>query len=448
MMNQKRITENPLAQEFDFRLLLQFAFPTIVMMVFMGLYTIVDTVFVSRFVNTDALSAMNIVCPVINLTVGLGTMLATGGSAIIAREMGEGREIRASQDFTWIICAGVGLGLLISLVGVLFIEPLIRGLGASRRLFPYCREYLMMILFFTPASILQVLFQNFLVTAGRPGFGMVLSVGAGAANLLLDYLFMVPLQLGIRGAALGTGIGYLIPGLAGFFFFAGNNGSLKFCIPKPEFSVLVKSCSNGFSELVSQMATAVTTFCFNLVMMRLLSENGVAAITIMIYTGFLLNTLYIGFSMGVAPIVSYQYGQRNYKGLKKVFKICISFIAVVSVIIFVLSMAFGTPLAGIFSIPGTQVYDIARKGFLIFPFSFLFCGINIFASAFFTALSNGRVSALISVLRSFVWILFFLFTLPLLWKETGVWLAVPLSELVTMFISSVFLWKHWKGNTG
>ena len=151
MMNQKRITENPLAQEFDFRLLLQFAFPTIVMMVFMGLYTIVDTVFVSRFVNTDALSAMNIVCPVINLTVGLGTMLATGGSAIIAREMGEGREIRASQDFTWIICAGVGLGLLISLVGVLFIEPLIRGLGASRRLFPYCREYLMMILFFTPA---------------------------------------------------------------------------------------------------------------------------------------------------------------------------------------------------------------------------------------------------------------------------------------------------------
>ena len=146
MMNQKRITENPLAQEFDFRLLLQFAFPTIVMMVFMGLYTIVDTVFVSRFVNTDALSAMNIVCPVINLTVGLGTMLATGGSAIIAREMGEGREIRASQDFTWIICAGVGLGLLISLVGVLFIEPLIRGLGASRRLFPYCREYLMMIL--------------------------------------------------------------------------------------------------------------------------------------------------------------------------------------------------------------------------------------------------------------------------------------------------------------
>jgi Na+-driven multidrug efflux pump len=152
--------------------------------------------------------------------------------------------------------------------------------------------------------------------------------------------------------------------------------------------------------------------------------------------------------MGVAPIVSYQYGQRNYKGLKKVFKICISFIAVVSVIIFVLSMAFGTPLAGIFSMPGTQVYDIARKGFLIFPFSFLFCGINIFASAFFTALSNGRVSALISVLRSFVWILFFLFTLPLLWKETGVWLAVPLSELVTMFISSVFLWKHWKGNTG
>ena len=187
MMNQKRITENPLAQEFDFRLLLQFAFPTIVMMVFMGLYTIVDTVFVSRFVNTDALSAMNIVCPVINLTVGLGTMLATGGSAIIAREMGEGREIRASQDFTWIICAGVGLGLLISLVGVLFIEPLIRGLGASRRLFPYCREYLMMILFFTPASILQVLFQNFLVTAGRLWNGFIRWCGSSQSFAGLSF---------------------------------------------------------------------------------------------------------------------------------------------------------------------------------------------------------------------------------------------------------------------
>lgn len=440
-MNQKQTAENPLAQDFDFGPLLRFAFPTIVMMLFMGLYTTVDTVFVARFVNTDALSAMNIACPVINLTVGLGTMLAAGGSAILARKMGEGRDMRAAQDFTWIVCAGTVLGLLITLLGVCFLDPLIWWLGASRLLFSYCREYLLIILLFTPAGILQVLFQNFIITAGRPGFGMVLSVSAGAANLLLDYLFMVPFRMGIRGAALGTGIGYLIPALAGLFFFAGNRGTLKFCMPKPEVPVLAECCLNGFSELVSQMAAAVTTFCFNRVMMSLSGENGVAAVTIMIYTEFLLNTLYIGFSMGVAPIISYRYGQGGRACLKRILKQCIFFILVVSVVVFALSMVFGTPLAGIFALPGTPVHDIARRGFRIFPFGFLFCGINIFASAFFTALSDGRVSAVISLLRSLLLLLFFLFTLPLLWQEAGVWLAVPMAELVTMLVSAVFLWK-------
>lgn len=349
--------------------------------------------------------------------------------------------MRAAQDFTWIVCAGTVLGLLITLLGVCFLDPLIWWLGASRLLFSYCREYLLIILLFTPAGILQVLFQNFIITAGRPGFGMVLSVSAGAANLLLDYLFMVPFRMGIRGAALGTGIGYLIPALAGLFFFAGNRGTLKFCMPKPEVPVLAECCLNGFSELVSQMAAAVTTFCFNRVMMSLSGENGVAAVTIMIYTEFLLNTLYIGFSMGVAPIISYRYGQGGRACLKRILKQCIFFILVVSVVVFALSMVFGTPLAGIFALPGTPVHDIARRGFRIFPFGFLFCGINIFASAFFTALSDGRVSAVISLLRSLLLLLFFLFTLPLLWQEAGVWLAVPMAELVTMLVSAVFLWK-------
>ncbi len=445
MKNKIQPADNPLAQDFNIGSLLGFAFPTIVMMIFMGLYTVVDTVFVSRFVNTDALSAMNIVCPVINLIVGFGTMLATGGSAIIARKMGAGEETRASADFTFIVGAGIAAGLLISLTGVLFIDHIIRGLGASPRLFPYCKEYLLVILLFTPASILQVLFQNLIVTAGRPGFGMVLSVSAGAANILLDYVFMVPMKMGIRGSALGTGIGYLIPTLAGLLFFAGKRGSLHFRKPIMDFGVLAKSCFNGFSEMVSQMAAAVTTFFFNRIMMKLSGENGVAAITIMVYTQFMLTALFIGFSMGVAPVISYNYGRGDGIRLRKIFRICLSFITALSLMVFALSMLFGTPLVSIFCAEGTPVYDIAREGFRIFPFSFLFCGLNIFASAFFTALSKGKESAVISSLRTFVFILLFLFTFLRLFGETGVWLAVPASELLTVAVVC-FLLKDYNRN--
>lgn len=466
MANQKKVTENfdgrmpessgmqvmgkcdgqmpgnPLARDFDIKTLVFFALPTIIMMMFMGLYTIVDTIFVARFVNTNALSALNIVCPVINLIVGLGTMLATGGNAIIARKMGAGEEKRAARDFTFIVCTGTVLGLLISIAGIFFMDKIIWGLGASAILFPYCEEYLFVLLLFTPASMLQVLFQNLIVTAGRPGFGMALSIGAGAANILLDYIFMVPLQMGIRGAALGTGIGYLIPTLIGLAFFAGKKSGLKFCRPKVDFSVLAESCLNGASEMVSQMATAVTTFFFNAIMMHLSGENGVAAITIIIYAQFMLTTLYIGFSMGVAPVISYNYGRRDGVRLKRIFRICIGFVVAVSVSVFLLSMLFGSALVKVFSPEGTPVYDIARRGFLIVPISFLFCGINMFASAAFTALSNGKVSAIISILRTFVFLLLFLFLLPPVLGEMGVWLAVVLAEGVT-FVFSVCFCLGW-----
>ena len=274
-MNDTQQTENPLSQNFTIKSLLKFTYPTILMMLFMGLYTVVDTIFVARFVDTNALSALNIVCPVINLIVGLGTMLATGGSAIVARKMGAGEHARASQDFTLIIGAGILLGMLIAIFGTFFIDRIIWGLGASSILFPYCKEYLFILLLFTPASILQVLFQNLIVTAGRPGMGMVLGVSAGITNILLDYIFMVPLQIGIRGAAFGTGIGYMIPAVIGTLFFSAKKSSLYFRKPVIDISVLGESCTNGFSEMVSQAATAVTTFLFNQIMMKLLGENGV-----------------------------------------------------------------------------------------------------------------------------------------------------------------------------
>ena len=436
--------ENPLSKNFTMRSLLQFAFPTIFMMIFMGLYTIGDTIIISRFVNTDALSALNIVTPVINIIVGFGTMLATGGSAIVARKMGEGNVKRASQDFTLIVLAGGIAGAAISIIGNLFINKIIWGLGASDMLFPYCKQYLFILLLFTPASMMQVLFQNLIVTAGKPGFGMVLSISAGAINLVLDYIFVVPMDMGIAGSALGTGIGYMIPAIIGIGFFAQPKRTLHFQKPVADFRVLWKSSSNGFSEMVSQLAAAVTTFLFNIMMMKLLGEDGVAAITIIIYTQFLLTTLYLGFSMGVAPIISYNFGSKNYDRLKKIFRMCLLFICIVSVMVFAAAMLFGSPLVGIFSAKGTPVYQIAKQGFLIFPISFLFCGFNIFASATFTALSNGRVSAIISALRTFVFISAALLILPQFFGVVGIWAAVPFAELLTVFISLAFVIKNKK----
>lgn len=441
-----QMNSNPLAKDFNTGSLLKFAFPTISMMLFMGLYTIVDTIFVSRFVNTNALSAINIVCPVINLIVGLGTMIATGGSAIVARKMGAGEPKRAKQDFTLLILFGFILGVVIFILGIIFIDEIIYTLGADKVLFPYCKDYLTIILLFTPASMLQVLFQNLFVTAGKPTLGLVLSVSAGVMNIVFDYLFMVIFDMGIAGAGFGTGIGYLIPAITGLIVFCKKSGTLSFVKPIIDIKVLGESCINGSSEMVSQLSTAITTFFFNRTMMNLLGVNGVASITIIIYTQFLLTTLFIGFSMGVAPVISYNFGANNYYGLKKIYKICISFIFVGSLFIFALSFINGNTLVRLFTGTNEAVYKIAINGFMIFVFSFLFSGFNIFSSAIFTALSNGKLSALISFLRTFGFIMIGLLIMPQFIGITGVWLAVPIAEILTLCISLYLnfrLWLSW-----
>lgn len=434
---------NPLGADFTAAALLRFALPTVFSMLFMGLYTVTDTVFVARFVSENALAALNIACPVVNLIVGFGTMLAAGGSALIARKMGEGDPTRASRDFTLLVITGALAGVGIAVLGTALIDQIVSGLGAGRLLFRDCREYLFVLLLFTPASVLQVLFQNLFVTAGQPKMGLLLGVGAGAVNLILDYIFMVPLRMGIRGAALGTGVGYLFPAAVGVLFFAGRKDGLRFRKPLPDGAVLFESVTNGCSEMVSQTALAVTTFLFNRVMMRLLGESGVAAITIIIYTQFLLTALFIGFSMGVAPVISYHYGRRDRARLRRLVLLCVRLIALLSAAVFGAAFVFASPLVGVFVGRGTQVYEIARGGFRIFAFSFLFCGLNVFGSAMFTALSNGGVSALVSFLRTFGWITALLLTLPRVWGVTGVWLAVPAAELLTLAAVLFFLRRQF-----
>lgn len=435
-------TYNPLAQHFTLASLLRFALPSIVMMIFMGLYTIADTIFVSRCINTNALSALNIVCPIINLIIGIATMLATGGSAYIARKMGEGAIQEAKQSFTFLFLCTLAIGGTISILGLLFLDPIIKLLGASKILFPYCRQYMFVLLLFTPASMLQVLFQSLIVTAGHPSFGMILSIGAGIANVFFDYVLIVRLNMGISGSALGTGLGYMIPAGIGICFFFRSKGTLHFVRPKIQFRVLIHSCLNGFSEMVSQIAAAVTTFLFNLIMMDLLQEDGVAAIAILIYSQFMLTALYIGFSMGVAPIFSYHFGKKNSAQLQVLLKLSIQIILTISVILFVLAMTQGSALVQIFVTKDSHVYQLAVEGFYLFSFGFLFSGFNIFTSALFTALSNGVVSAILSSLRTFGFLILCLLTLPIFLQETGVWLAVPIAESFTTLFAIAFLVRN------
>lgn len=415
--------------------LLLFAFPSIVMMLFMGLYTAVDTIFAARFVNTDALSAINIVCPMVNLTVGFATMIATGGNALVSRKMGEGRFREARQDFTLLILAGITGGVLLTLFGTLFLDELLRALGASPRLFPYCKAYLQTLLLFLPASVLQTLFSNLFVTAGRPGLGFALSLLAGIANIVLDYIFMVPCALGIRGAALGTGVGYLIPALSGLIFFARTGGPLSFTRPRWSAPTLLEACFNGSSEMVSQLSSAVTTYLFNHVMLALRGEPGVAAITILIYAQFLLNTLFIGYSIGVAPVIGFLHGSGDAVRQKKVLRISLAFIAGASIAIFAISRLGGAHIAALFATDSPEVLRMASDGFAIFSYSFLFCGVNIFTSAMFTALSNGRLSAALSFLRTFGLLAGGILLLPRVFGIIGVWLAVPVAEFVMFFVS-------------
>lgn len=434
--------ENSLAKSFSFSSLIKFTIPSIVMLVFISLYTIVDGVFVSRFVNTDALSAVNIVYPFINIVIAVAVMLATGGSAVIAKKLGENKSREAKENFTLIVLIGFTLGILISLIGFAFSNQILNILGSTEDLYKYCIDYFLGLLIFLPAFIVNLLFQYLTMTAGKPKVGLILTIIGGLTNMVLDYVFIVPMNMGISGAAIATGIGNLIPAVLGTIYFMKKKSTIYFVEPKFDLKVILKACSNGSSEMVTNLSTGVTTMLFNLSMMNLLGSDGVAAITIVLYGEFLINSAYIGFSSGVAPIISYNYGNDNKSELKKIVKYSIRFILMSSVTLFIISVLFAPNIVGIFSPKGTTVFDIGYKGFSIFSLSFLVTGINIFSSAMFTAFSNGKISAAISFLRTFVFIISGILILPRFLGVNGVWLAVPMAEALSMLISITFIYKY------
>ena len=397
-----------LNQEFTPLKLLRFAAPSIIMMMFMSLYTIIDGMFVSRFVGSNALSATNIVYPVVNIMIAIATMMATGGNAIISKYLGEGKKEKAKERLTMFVVITLIVSGIIMLVTLSFLNRICYMLGATDELLMYCRNYLMILVIFTPACMLQSLFQSYLVTAERPTLGLILIILAGVLNAVLDYVLIVHCHLGIRGAALATGIGQSIPAIAGLIFFFANKKGLCFT----RFQVNVRdfwhACYNGSSEMVSQLAAAIITFLFN--------------------------SFHLGFAVGIAPIVGFQYGAQNKAQLKRIYKTTFIFVVVSSVVITVVAALLAKPIVSIFTKdPGT--WKLASVGFQIFAINFLFSGVNIASSGFFTALSNGKVSALISFCRTLLFTVIFLLVLPRIWGLNGAWVAIPSSELCTLVLS-------------
>lgn len=433
---------NSLGKKITFLNLIKLTLPTVIMMVFFSLYTIIDGIFVSRYVGANALSAINITYPVICILIGISVMMATGGNAIVAKLMGEGKNKEAKENFTLITISSIVFGVTIAIFCLLFIKKIIYLLGATDSLYENSHTYLFTTLLFTPVIILKMLFDYFLITAGNPNLGLLSSIIGGVTNIVLDYVFIVPLNMGLLGAALATCIGYSLPSIIGIIYFFNKKNTLHFVKPRFNLKTLLHSCINGSSEMVTQISSAVTTFLYNIIMIKLLGENGVASITIVLYSQFLLVSACIGFTSGVSPRISYNFGSKNNEQLNKIVKYSYSFIVLFSIFTFVISKYLSPLLVSIFAGHGTEVYHITLNGFNLFQISFLLCGVNIFTSGMFTAFSNGKVSALLSLLRTFVFLSSGIILLPSLIGVNGVWLAVPLAETLTLAFSLFYIYKH------
>lgn len=433
---------NSLENEISLTSLIKYTFPTVIMMVFFSLSTIIDGIFVSRYVGSNALSATNIVYPVINILIGISVMFATGGNAIVAKYMGEGKNQEAKETFTLITLSALVAGLIVSIFSIIFIKDIIYALGSTDSLYKNCYDYLIVFLIFAPVMISKLFFDYFLVTAGVPKLGLISSVSGGVINIILDYLFIVEFKMGALGAALATCVSYALPAMVGVIYFSRKSNVLCFANPKFNMKLILDSCMNGSSEMVTQMSGAVTTFLYNAAMLKFLGEDGVASITIILYVQFLLNSAYIGFTSGVSPRISYNYGSRDDEQLRKIVKYSFTIVCVFAAFIFISSRSFSNVIIGMFSPKGTALYDITFNGFMIFSFNFLVVGMNIFTSGMFTAFSNGKVSALLSILRTFILFTIGILTLPRFLGVNGVWMVVPFAEFTTLIVSLFFINKY------
>lgn len=427
---------NALDRKISAASLLKFAAPTILSMLLMEVFGIVDGLFVVRLIGTDALSAVNITFPIILMSLAVGMMFSSGGSALVARRLGQKREREARRNFSLIALSAFVSGGAMAALGLKFLKPLLYFLGSNDALFDMCYEYAHTSLLFMPITIFSCVFFMFYIARGKAALGMAITASAGLINVILDYVFIAVLDMGLFGAALATGIGYSVSGLMGLLYFAFNRrGSLYLEKPKWNWFVLSKACTNGASEMVSNVSVCIVTVLLNNIVMRLAGSDGVAAITVVLYMQTSLMSVCFGYSMGISPLISYNYGKRETARLKRTFSISLKLIGLVSAGVFAFCNLATAGLVGLFVDKGTHVFEMAYGGLRLFSFTFLCMGLNVFASALFTALSNGKVSAILSFCRTLLFVVGFLLILPVLWQMTGVWLSVPLAEALSCALS-------------
>lgn len=426
------------------RNILKFAVPTIAMTMFMSFYTMVDGLFVSNLIGTDALSAINLTAPIIQLVTAISTMLATGGSAVIMKKMGQHKNGEAKEDFTFLILINVFVGIVMCALGYLVMDRIFAGMDLSADVEGYCVAYLSRYLVFTVPILLMNNFTLYMIAAGKAALSLVCSVSGGILNMALDYLFIAVLHMGISGAAIATGLGYSVTAVVGLFVFSQKRSLLHFKKPVFRFRVLVNAAANGCSEMATALVTGIITMMFNWTMLHYVGEEGIAAVTIIMYVLMLASSLYTGYSYGVAPMLSFYYGEQNHEKLRKLVAVSLKVIALICVVTVAASFLFTKPLVSVFARPDNPVYDLAVTGNRICTIALFFIGFNIFASGMFTALSNGVVSAVLAFSRSFVFMLIMMIVLPLLLGVNGIWLATPAAELMALILSAFMFAKYRK----
>ena len=429
-----------LSDHFDYKKLIRFVMPSIVMMIFTSIYGVVDGLFISNFAGSTAFAAINLIMPFAMVLGGVGFMIGTGGTALVAKTLGEGKKDTANRYFTMMVYFTLILGGVLGLFGVIFIRPVAYLLGATEEMIDYCVIYGSIVIGFTPAFMLQNLFQNFLVVAEKPKLGLVATVAAGVTNMVLDAIFVAGFRWGIVGAAMATGISQLVGGILPLIYFMSENDSLLRLVPtRLEMKPLVKAVTNGSSELMSNISISLVSMVYNLQLLEYFGENGVSAYGVIMYVQFIFIAIFIGYIIGAAPIIGYNYGAGNRPELQNVFKKSIILMSSSGVVLTLLAVLMASPLAKLFVGYNPQLCELTSRAFVLFAPAFLLSGLNIFASGFFTALNNGLVSAIISFLRTLVFQLLAVLLFPSLFGSDSIWWSVAFSEVAAFIISVVFL---------
>lgn len=429
-----------LSDHFNYKKLLRFAFPSIIMMVFTSLYSIVDGFFVSNYVGKTPFAAVNLIMPVIMALASIGFMFGAGGSALVSKTMGEGSHDKAKRLFSlFVYCTAVS-GIIIAVIAFIFIRPIASLLGAEGILLDNCVIYGRILLVSLPLFMLQYEFQSFFITAEKPQLGLVITLICGITNMVLDALFIAVFSWGLVGAAVATAISQVLGGIIPIIYFARPNTSLlRLTKTTLDQKALLKACTNGSSELMSNISMSIVSMLYNIQLIKYAGENGIAAYGVLMYVNMIFLAVFIGYSTGTAPIISYHYGAQNHNEMKGLLKKSLVIIGVFAVIMFAAAELLAKPLAGIFVSYDANLMEMTIRAFQIYSFSFLFASISIYGSSFFTALNDGLTSALISFLRTLLFQIAAVLILPVLLGIDGIWLSIVVAEITSALLTGLFI---------